>query len=104
MQVRHAAAQVWTKIFIELLGQDGESGPQLLLSPGELLTPGRVDSATVQLRDLGDLEKVELWGSSHSRAAAAWHLDMVVVDDGTSGKRWGLAPMRASEVPHIFGW
>lgn len=88
-QVRHAAAQIWTKIFVELTGRDGVSGPQLLLSPGSNFTPGRVDSISAQLQNLGELEAVELWGSSHARAAAAWHLDMIVVDDSFSGTRYG---------------
>ena len=85
--VRHAASKIWTKIFVELAGQNNESGPQLLLLPGGQFTPGRNDTLTVQLRDLGELKSVELWGGSHARAAAAWHVDMLVVTESSTSAR-----------------
>ena len=85
--VRHAGSNIWSKIFVEVAGCGCDSGPQLLLSPGGQFQPGRVDTVTVQLKDLGQLEAVELWGSSHARVAPAWHLDMIVVVDGATGAR-----------------
>lgn len=85
--VRHAAAQIWTKVSIELTGDQGQTGPQVLLAPGGSFTPFKEDSSSVQAKDLGELQSIEIWGGSHARAAAAWHLDMIVVADGTSGAR-----------------
>ncbi|KAK9809624.1 hypothetical protein WJX73_008749 [Symbiochloris irregularis] len=87
-EVRHTAAKIWSKVFIEITGSIKGSGPQLLLNPGDELSPKRVDSVTLQLDNLGELEKIEIYGSSHAKSATAWHLDMVYVDDSATGTRY----------------
>jgi hypothetical protein len=78
-------ANVW----LELVGTGAVSSGRLWLhSNPESFDAGRIDTFRVtSAKPLGDLEEVVI-GHDGKGASPAWHLELVVVTEVASGRRW----------------
>eukprot|EP00727_Mastigamoeba_balamuthi_P010665 m51a1_g6220 hypothetical protein (2032) ;mRNA; r:217273-223689 len=74
-------------VFVNLVGDLGESGEKKLVGQGDLFEKGRVDTFELQLRDLGELRRLVVWHDNTGQGPG-WFLDKVVVHCDAAGKAW----------------
>ena len=74
-------------VFVQLFGQNGDSGERKLESSGNNFERGHTDVFGIEAVDLGELTRLRV-GHDGSGFGSGWFLDNIVVKEEKSGKEW----------------